>query len=170
MGSGGEGAAGDGTEAEASYLVADPVRVKASVAEAPESRYRYSLSGREPGRSEYFRYSKDAIKASGRCLRAVQVIAEVSSKCGAGWKTREELIELDRPEGELLGEWQRLMEEDILKPLSALACGSGALFLKLGQMCAMKLVMAPERTRAQTTKRVSRRRRTPWSPSILISV
>ena len=147
MGSGGDGMAceDDGIK---SYLVADPVEVKASGFPAPESPLRYSMTGRAKGPRDLFPYSNDALRASRRCLKAVGVISEVSKQCGKNWKTREELLELDRPESELLAEWQRGMEDDLLTPLSALACESGALFLKLGQMCALKMAMAPAQTRA----------------------
>ena len=105
MGSGGDGMAceDDGIK---SYLVADPVEVKASGFPAPESPLRYSMTGRAKGPRDLFPYSNDALRASRRCLKAVGVISEVSKQCGKNWKTREELLELDRPESELLAEWQ----------------------------------------------------------------
>ena len=142
MGSGGEGSSlDDGCPA---YLVNDPYPAKPCTMAAPSSPLQLSLTGARDRRGGYL---DDALKAGGRCVKSVGTVATVSGKLRAGWTNRDRLLEDGVEDAELHDAWQRTFEDDLLTPLSDLACASGALFLKLGQLSAQQLTMAPLETR-----------------------
>lgn len=145
MGSGGEGPSAE--DESPSYLVSDPYEMKPCTMTAPDSKLRFSITGKLEKSVGFLEYGNDALKASARCVNSIRVVAGVAGHVKSGWEKRLRLLEECAPDEELSEAWQENLEVNLLTPVAALARSSGALFLKLGQLSAQMLSMAPESTR-----------------------